>query len=324
MFIPVMCFCPFLFVFHPVIQFESTRSSSPTECCHFSPWSRKVLVPSLPSATPNTLFHLSTLTDLFLSLFKCMPSLSGSSSHPAPPGWEGGVILKASTSLKFHPHITCLHAVVVVVVWVHVKGLEYVRNVYVGHNHGCPGFSNDRVGFSKLAPVITHDPSVLWFPHCTADSLVFLSLLSFLFLNKYRAWCPSWDRNELQTLPLLFYFPSSRTCSLFLLFPKSLSLSPLIPPLRHSWNRSQNKSAVNGLPLIFFFPSSCEKFPRKPVSFVVGVLSGSHWSAGNREHKGSRVAFKWGWEVVGLWRWEPVETENHSQFHMCLCVGISR
>lgn len=76
MFIPVMCFCPFLFVFHPVIQFESTRSSSPTECCHFSPWSRKVLVPSLPSATPNTLFHLSALTDLFLSLFKCMPSLS--------------------------------------------------------------------------------------------------------------------------------------------------------------------------------------------------------------------------------------------------------
>lgn len=149
-------------------------------------------------------------------------SLSGSSSHPAPPGWEGGVILKASTSLKFHPHITCLHTVVVVVVWVHMKGLEYVRNVYVGHNHSRPGFSNDRVGFSKLAPVITHDPSVLWFPHCTADSLVFLSWFSFLFLNKYRAWCPSWDRNELQTLPLLFYFPSSRTCPLFLLFLKSL------------------------------------------------------------------------------------------------------
>lgn len=56
-----------------------------------------------------------------------------------------------------------------------MKGSEYVRNVYVGHNHSRPGFSNDRVGFSKLAPVITHDPSVLWFPHCTADSLVFLS-----------------------------------------------------------------------------------------------------------------------------------------------------
>lgn len=28
------------------------------------------------------------------------------------------------------------------------------------------------------------------------------------------------------------------------------------------------------------------EFPRKPVSFVAGVLSGSHWSAGNREHKG--------------------------------------
>lgn len=254
-------------------------------------------------------------------------SLSGSSSHPAPPGWEGGVILKASTSLKFHPHIICLHTVVVVVVWVHMKGLEYVRNVYVGHNHSRPGFSNDRVDFSKLAPVITHDPSVLWFPHCTADSLVFLSWFSFLFLNKYRAWCPSWDRNELQTLPLLFYFPSSRTCPLFLLFLKSLvSFSQPAHPSSQALLKPFSKqiSCKWSSFDFFFFPPSCEKFPRKPVSFVVGVLSGSHWSAGNREHKGSRVAFKWGWEVVGLWRWEPVETENHSQFHMCLCVGISR
>lgn len=252
-------------------------------------------------------------------------SLTGSSSHPAPPGWEGGVILKASTSLKFHPHITCLHTVVVVV-WVHVKGLEYVRNVYVGHNHSRPGFSNDRVGFSKLAPVITHDPSVLWFPHCTADSLVFLSWFSFLFLNKYRAWCPSWDRNELQTLPLLFYFPSSRTCPLFLLFLKSLvSFSQPAHPSSQALLKPFSKQiSCKWSSFDFFFPPSCEKFPRKPVSFVVGVLSGSHWSAGNREHKGSRVAFKWGWEVVGLWRSEPVETENHSQFHMCLCVGISR
>lgn len=253
-------------------------------------------------------------------------SLTGSSSHPAPPGWEGGVILKASTSLKFHPHITCLHTVVVVVVWVHMKGLEYVRNVYVGHNHSRPGFSNDRVGFSKLAPVITHDPSVLWFPHCTADSLVFLSWFSFLFLNKYRAWCPSWDRNELQTLPLLFYFPSSRTCPLFLLFLKSLvSFSQPAHPSSQALLKPFSKQiSCKWSSFDFFFPPSCEKFPRKPVSFVVGVLSGSHWSAGNREHKGSRVAFKWGWEVVGLWRSEPVETENHSQFHMCLCVGISR
>lgn len=253
-------------------------------------------------------------------------SLTGSSSHPAPPGWEGGVILKGSTSLKFHPHITCLHTVVVVVVWVHMKGLEYVRNVYVGHNHSRPGFSNDRVGFSKLAPVITHDPSVLWFPHCTADSLVFLSWFSFLFLNKYRAWCPSWDRNELQTLPLLFYFPSSRTCPLFLLFLKSLvSFSQPAHPSSQALLKPFSKQiSCKWSSFDFFFPPSCEKFPRKPVSFVVGVLSGSHWSAGNREHKGSRVAFKWGWEVVGLWRSEPVETENHSQFHMCLCVGISR
>ncbi len=38
-FLVLLCFCS-------VIQFESTRSSSPTECCRFSPWSRKVV--SLP------------------------------------------------------------------------------------------------------------------------------------------------------------------------------------------------------------------------------------------------------------------------------------
>lgn len=44
--------CPHLFcfgLFCAVIQFESTRSSSPTECCRFSPWSRKVVVPPPPS-----------------------------------------------------------------------------------------------------------------------------------------------------------------------------------------------------------------------------------------------------------------------------------
>lgn len=46
--------------------------------------------------------------------------------------------------------------------------------------------------------------------------------------------------------------------------------------------------------LSFFSPTSRKKFPRKPVSFVAGVLSGSHWSAGNREHKGWRAGFKWG------------------------------
>lgn len=123
-----------------------------------------------------------------------------------------------------------------------------------------------------------------------------------------------------------FYFPSSRTCPLFLLFLKSLvSFSQPAHPSSQALLKPFSKQiSCKWSSFDFFFPPSCEKFPRKPVSFVVGVLSGSHWSAGNREHKGSRVAFKWGWEVVGLWRWEPVETENHSQFHMCLCVGISR
>lgn len=87
MFIYVMWFCcPFLF--RPVLQFESTRSSSPTECCRFSPWSRKVVVlpPSLPPswllrAPSNTLFSTPylflfvwLLLIYIMSLFKCMPT----------------------------------------------------------------------------------------------------------------------------------------------------------------------------------------------------------------------------------------------------------
>lgn len=76
-------------------------------------------------------------------------------------------------------------------------------------------------------------------------------------------------------------------------------------------------------PFEFFPPTSWEKFPRKPVSFVAWVLSGSHWSAGNREDKGSSAGFKWGWEVVGLWRWEPVQPENHSPVsHVPLCRNL--
>lgn len=96
------------------------------------------------------------------------------------------------------------------------------------------GFSNDRLGFSKLAPVITHDPSVLRFPRCTHPRESWQPCVSFsvLFLHQiYPAWCPLWERNEPEDrgnhLTLLFSFPSP-----------SLSFTPvsLILPLRHSWN----------------------------------------------------------------------------------------
>lgn len=103
-FCPCLCFCwispcsslsfgflvLFCFCFCPVIQFESTRSSSPTECCRFSPWSRKVVVPPslLPPAScllcapSNTLFRNSSPVLVCLtasnlhnkSLLKCMPT----------------------------------------------------------------------------------------------------------------------------------------------------------------------------------------------------------------------------------------------------------
>ncbi|XP_056133068.1 actin remodeling regulator NHS [Lampris incognitus] len=38
-------------------KFENTRSSSPTECCHFSPWSRKIPPPSDPDAEVVVLGH---------------------------------------------------------------------------------------------------------------------------------------------------------------------------------------------------------------------------------------------------------------------------
>lgn len=54
-----------LFCFCPVIQFESTRSSSPTECCRFSPWSRKVVVP------PSLLAPVCSLWGFISQLLTC-------------------------------------------------------------------------------------------------------------------------------------------------------------------------------------------------------------------------------------------------------------
>lgn len=65
-----------LFLFFNVTQFDSTRSSSPTECCRLSPWSRKVVVP--PSLLP---LHPPPSTSC--CLFPLQPA---SSPHLLPSG----------------------------------------------------------------------------------------------------------------------------------------------------------------------------------------------------------------------------------------------
>lgn len=180
-------------------------------------------------------------------------------------------------------------------------------------------FSNDRVVFWKLAPVITQDPSVLWFAR--RQPRVSLSLCRFF--TKYIDARREKDMNPRTGANTKhchsFFFPLiPSTPLLFLsLFSSGSSFLSHTPKTAFSLLKQISCKCSP----FDFFSTSREKFPRKPVSFVAGVLSGSHWSAGNREHKGSRAAFKWGWEVVGLWRWEPVQPENHSQFHMWLSVG---
>lgn len=76
-----------------------------------------------------------------------------------------------------------------------------------------------------------------------------------------------------------------------------------------------------------FLLTSWEKFPRKPVSFVAGGFCRGLIGLLGTESTKRELALNGlngGWEVVGLRRWEPVQPENHSQFHMWLSVGISR
>lgn len=137
---------------------------------------------------------------------------------------------------SFIPHWHVIHwHTQTVVRWVHMTGRASRESSMWGMRVWGPqsqppssqGFSNDRVDFSKLAPLITHDPSVLRFPRCTHpwESWQPRVPLSVLFVHQmYHAWCPLWDRGKHQTLPLLFHPPPSCTCPLFFPFP-SPSLS---------------------------------------------------------------------------------------------------
>lgn len=124
-FVSFFCFCA-------VIQFESTRSSSPTECCRFSPWSRKVVVPP-----PSCLLHLP-LTCSFCNLSPVLLCLT-------PPGLHNqsfvkrmptscsvfsvllGVCCETEPKWRLPPHWHVMYACTRMV----TASVHYARNVWV-------------------------------------------------------------------------------------------------------------------------------------------------------------------------------------------------
>lgn len=173
-----------------------------------------------------------------------------------------------------------------------------------GHSHSSQGFSNDRVDVWEL---ITHDPGAAvssLHPSLRGQTA---SCFSLCFFTKYivldahcekemspqtganTSHCHSFFPLSSCMHPLVFPFLHHLFLSLFLLTHHSSQT------LLNCLSVSRNKSAVNALPLIFFFLLLVGRsFQGYRVLLWPGVLSGSHWSAGNREHKGSRACFKWG------------------------------
>lgn len=113
----------------------------------------------------------------------------------------------------------------------------------------------------------------------------FLPLLHRLFLSLYRLAHPP-------PTAFLFLKQISCKCSPFGVF------SPLLVGRSFQGNR------------FLLWPGFCQG--------LIGLL-------GTESTKAGELALNGGWEVVlgGLWRWEPVQPENHSQF-LCCSVGISR
>lgn len=216
-----MCVCifEFLHVHHchvfllsfllcPKIQFETTRSSSPTECCHFSPWSRKVLVPPslLLCAPTNTLYFTTPYLFLFvwLLLICIMAGFSNACflnaaflwqwRRPAPPTKEHReTCLSWNWRLRFPLWwLVADLRTQAVVVGVHVKAPScsmWGMCVCEGCSHNSLGFTNDRVDFCRLASVITHDPSVLWFPQSSHPQKSWQPHASFSVCTTYIAHC---------------------------------------------------------------------------------------------------------------------------------------
>lgn len=142
-FLSFFCFC-----FCPVIQFESTRSSSPTECCRFSPWSRKVVVPpsllppascvlllTLYFATPHLFLFVWLLPIYITNLFWNACPLNAVPLRRRAPTcllWNR----RESTALQFHPRWRVIHLRTQTVV---ALSVQYVRNVW-GPQSQQPGF----------------------------------------------------------------------------------------------------------------------------------------------------------------------------------------
>lgn len=159
------------------------------------------------------------------------------------------------------------------------------------------GFSNDRVDFSKLAPVITHDPSVLRFPHCThpwegwhphVSAAFFFSPNISCLMPAVRA---KWARGQTPNTATPF-FPSHpvRVHSSSLSFTVSFSSSFILPLLKTA-SLFLKQISCKCFSFSFFFLLVARSFQGNRFLLWSGFLSGSHWSAGNREHKGSRAGF---------------------------------
>lgn len=179
----LFCCCCF------IIQFESTRSSSPTECCRISPWSRKVVVPrsallpsvcslSLVLATPHLFLFVWLLLIYITNLFSNACLLPGALLwHPALVC----LLWNWRTNLRFQPHWPIIYLHTQTVVCCVLRVCCNVRNVW-GLQSARQGFSNDRVHVWKFA--ITHDSSLLWFPRCNCPGESCHPCVS-LFSTKY-------------------------------------------------------------------------------------------------------------------------------------------
>lgn len=135
-----------------------------------------------------------------------------------------------------------------------------------------------------------------------------------------------WTRGKHRTLPLLFFPPSHPVHPSSLSFTVSLlSLYRLAHPPPTAFLFLKQISCKCS-PFGVFSPLLVGRsFQGNRFLLWPGFCQGLIGLLGTESTKAGELALNGGWEVVlgGLWRWEPVQPENHSQF-LCCSVGISR
>lgn len=162
-----------------------------------------------------------------------------------------------------------------------------------------------------------------------AASLAFLSLRA-VFSPNITCLMPAvrkkWTGAKHRTLPLLFFSPLS-------------SCPPFLPLLHRLFLSLYRLAHPPPTAFLFLKQISCKCSPFGVFSPLLvgrsfqgnrfllwpGFCQGLIGLLGTESTKAGELALNGGWEVVlgGLWRWEPVQPENHSQF-LCCSVGISR